>query len=288
MLQEDGRIITDNLPGRPDGGDPLADWLNYGHDVTTLVNRWQTLVNDIEREVRGRIAAAPAGPSRRKFPLPGKYNGKIGDPAATFLIQCENYFITEGTGWTGNYKIRWALQFLEDKAGPWAIQQLTRMETDLNAQGDPPRELRDWLRFKGFFATQFVDAGAVIQVKKKWRQAMTQTGSAKDYFAIMEPLIIKLGYDRDADHVVDQIFLGLKPHIRGHFATIEWTSFQEMKDAVVAYDEATFVQGPRKEGKKDFKGKGRKAPIAEASAVGTRRLSDQEWEMCKVKGLWQK
>ena len=44
MLQEDGRIITDDLPGRPDRGDPLADWLNYGHDVTTLVNRWKTLV----------------------------------------------------------------------------------------------------------------------------------------------------------------------------------------------------------------------------------------------------
>ena len=120
MLGEDGRIITDDPPQRPDAGDTLANWLNYGHDVTTLANRWQTLVNDVEREIRGRIvaapaaAAAPAGPSRRKFPLPGKYSGKIGDPAATFLIQCKNYFITEGTGWTGNYKIRWALQFLED------------------------------------------------------------------------------------------------------------------------------------------------------------------------------
>ena len=111
-----------------------------------------------------------------------------------------------------------------------------------------------------------------------------QTGSAKDYFAIMEPLIIKLGYDRDTDHVVDQVFLGPKPHIQGHFATIIWTSFQEMKDSVVAYDEATFAQGPRKEGKRDFKGKGKRAPIAEASTVGAKRLSDQEWEMCKVKG----
>ena len=144
MLQEDGRIITDNVPARPTRDDEMANWLNYGHDLMILVNRWQTMVNEVEGDIRRRIAApgqAPAGPSRRKFPLPGKYNGKIGDPAATFLIQCENYFVTEGTNWTGNYKIRWALQFLEDKAGPLAIQQLNRMETDLDVDRNLLREL---------------------------------------------------------------------------------------------------------------------------------------------------
>ena len=145
MLQEDRRIITDNFPARPMRDDDMATWLNFGHDVTLLANRWETLINEVEGNIRRQIAAPAAvpaaGPSRRKFPLPGKYNGKVGDPAATFLTQCENYFATEGTNWTGNYKIRWALQFLEDKAGPWAIQQLLRMENDLDENGNLPREL---------------------------------------------------------------------------------------------------------------------------------------------------
>ena len=146
MLQEDGRIIADDIPAKPTRDDGMANWLNYGHDLMLLAHRWETTIQEVEGNVRRQIAApaaaaAPGGSSRRKFPLPGKYNGKVGDPAATFLIQCKNYFVTEGTNWAGNYKIRWALQFLEDKAGPWAIQQLNRMESDLDADGNLPREL---------------------------------------------------------------------------------------------------------------------------------------------------
>jgi hypothetical protein len=292
QLGEDQLIITDEIPHRPDDrNSPLAEWLTHLHNMTTLAHRWDTVITAVREEaVRAKTASrrsatpAASSSSRRKFPLPGKYNGSLGDAATTFLVQCQNYFITEGANWQGNYKIRWALQFLEEKAGPWAMQQLKRMETDRDDDGDLPDELEIWAAFVDFFKTQFVDAGAVIQAKKKWRQAIVQTGSAKDYFALMEPLIIKLGYDRDMEHVIDQIFLGLKAHIRGHFATMVWSSFQEMKESVVAYDEATFNLGPRREGKKDFKGKVKKTPRAEASAVGTKRLTDQEWEMCKVKG----
>jgi hypothetical protein len=61
-----------------------------------------------------------------------------------------------------------------------------------------------------------------------------------------------------------------------------------MKTACIAYDEAYFTHNKRVDFK-DMKGKGKKTEKAQTAATGSgsvsKRLSDQDWEMCKVKGL---
>ena len=140
------------------------------------------------------------------------------------------------------YRVRWALQFLEGKAGPWAELQLRRMEEEKDDLGDPPQELEDWSRFVSFFKTQWYDSGAAINAQKKWKRGFNQTGSAKEYFAIIEQLVVKLKYNKDSAEVIDVAFEGLKQHIRTHFALEDWPSFQVMKENCIAYDEAYFAQ----------------------------------------------
>jgi hypothetical protein len=78
---------------------------------------YATRFDNEAKSVRGRIlagerasappvSAPPAQtPARRKFPLPGKFEGGIGDAAVTFLTQCQNYLRAEGRGWQSNYKV---------------------------------------------------------------------------------------------------------------------------------------------------------------------------------------
>jgi len=157
--------------------------------------------------------------------------------------------------------------------------------------GDLPMELDNWGEFVNFFKVQWYDSGSIINARKKWRRGVTQTGSAKVYFAILEQLIVKLGYDKDSAEVKDLCFEALKHHIQTHFALEIWPDFRTMKENSVAYDEAYFAQNQKtdKEYKdyKDFKGKGKKNQKAETAVItsGSKRLLDEDWEMCKVKGF---
>ena len=84
------------------------------------------------------IPPAPAAPAPRcaKTSVPSKYQGKRGDPAATFMTACFNYWQMEQQHFDNeNHYIRWVLQLLEGDAGPWAHRQLTRMEDERVATG---------------------------------------------------------------------------------------------------------------------------------------------------------
>ena len=118
--------------------------------------------------------AVPAA-GRLKIPLPTKFNGKTGDPAIAFLSGCLNYFNMAGVTalWDGNYKIRWALALMEDKAQRWAQNQLTRMATEVDAQGRiTADELREWNDFETFFRAHFFDHAEQIRLREKWAKAI--------------------------------------------------------------------------------------------------------------------
>jgi len=292
-----GTTPTTARPQTPDNQlATQAEWVQWAGDMHNHGEEWTIAVLQTRAEVAaarrtaaigGAAPAAPAAPQRRKFPIPGKYEGKVGDSAITFLTQCGNYITTEGRGWGEEYRIRWTLQLMEGKAGPWAELQLRRMVEELDDQGDPPPELQDYDLFVEHFKTQWYDQGARIANRRRWKEGISQTGSAREYFSLMEQLIVKLSYDQNSQEVLDIVQEGLKLHIRTHFALTVWRNFRTMKSECIQYDEAYYAQTRTKgEGRKQDKGKGKGTyKKAETSVMGTKRLSDEDWEMCKVKGF---
>jgi len=157
-------------PAPPDDYTEDGPRVQYVADLLAQATKWDNAVKRVRRRLQDKLARGTSVPppsgggsgSRRKFPTPGKYKGGIGDPAITFISQCQNYLQTEGRGWEGNDKVHWALQFLEGKAGPWAELQLRRMEEEIDGDGNEPQELREWNEFMNFFKTQWYDSGSII------------------------------------------------------------------------------------------------------------------------------
>ena len=185
--------------------------------------------------------SATPGPAKNhlKTPLPSKYNGKKGDNAVTFLAACNNYKIMQRDQFQNDRMlIRWALQQMEEDAGPWAVRQMQRLDTETDDFGDPPEELTNWTRFGEYFLTQFDNLGQVERAKAKWKDGMRQKGKAVDYFKEIETLLIRLKYPHNVMMTLNHIQSGLKPHIRTHFIGEEWTSLNQMKATIVPYDSA--------------------------------------------------
>ncbi len=109
--------------------------------------------------------------------------------------------------------VRWALQQMEEKAGPWSIRQLSQMDGELDDLGRPPKELRKWKDFGEFFLIQFGDPSLVEKARVKWKNGLSQTGKAVDYFEEVESIILHLNYPRDSEMMMDQVIAGLKIHI---------------------------------------------------------------------------
>jgi len=146
--------------------------------------------------------------------MPLKFNGKKGDPAFTFIAACNNYQVMKpGVFPTDAMCVRWALQQMEEKAGPWSIRQLSQMDGELDDLGRPPKELRKWKDFGEFFLIQFGDPSLVEKARVKWKNGLSQTGKAVDYFEEVESIILHLNYPRDSEMMMDQVIAGLKIHI---------------------------------------------------------------------------
>ena len=115
-----------------------AQRAQYIGDLYQHAAQWERISKNLTQRVTTELARAssippPATQNRRKFPQPGKYEGGLGDPAITFITQCQNYLATEGTTWPDQYRVRWALQFLEGKAGPWAEPPVYRKKPGFEA-----------------------------------------------------------------------------------------------------------------------------------------------------------
>ena len=102
---------------------------------------------------------------------------------------------------------------MEEGAGPWAVRQMQRMDTEPDDFGDPPAELSNWTKFGEYFLTQFNDPGQVERAKVKWKEGMKQKGKAVDYFKEIKNLLIRLKYPRDVTMTLDQVQAELKSHI---------------------------------------------------------------------------
>jgi len=240
-----------------------------------------------------------------KTPLPNKFDGKNGDPAFTFLAACNNYRIMKPNAFPNDIVfIRWALQQMEGKAGPWKVRQMMRMDEELDDQGNPPFELTDWKEFAEYFLTQYGDPGLIEQAKVKWKGGLNQRGKAVDYFEEIETVLLRLNYQRDSQQTLDQIIAGLKQHIRTHFIGKEWKSLNDMKKEVVPYDAAFWEINTRATGEKTQafansskatssttheRGKSQtpqiKAEVSKMGGTQRRFLPEDEFEYCKKNRL---
>jgi hypothetical protein len=149
------------------------------------------------RMARGTTTGTRTGGNRRaKGVVPSKYGGKRGDPCRTFLAGCKNYRAMEPGAFDNNQQlICWATQLCEDKAGPWAVRQMERMDNKIDSQNCPPRELRNWGGFLVIFRTQFNNPGLKDAARQKWREGFMQTGKVVDYFNEVEDIVLRLNYD---------------------------------------------------------------------------------------------
>ena len=213
-------------------GEEMAEWEKH-------LEKTKDRSRDVEIMHIQRSATPAATKNHLKTPLPSKYDGKKGDNAVTFLAACNNYKIMQRDQFQNNgMLIRWALQQMEEGAGPWAVRQMQRIDMETDDFRDPPAELSTWTKFGEYFLTQFNDPGQVERAKVKWKEGMRQKGKAVDYFEEIETLLIRLKYPRDATMTLDQIQAGLKSHIQTHFIGEEWTSLNQMKATIVPYDSA--------------------------------------------------
>ena len=127
--------------------------------------------------------------------MPLKYNGKKGDPAFTFIAACNNYQVMKpGAFATNAMCVRWALQQMEEKVGPWSIRQMSWMDEELDDHRRLPKELQKWKNFREFFLMQFGDPSLVEKARVKWKNRLSQTGKAIDYFKEVESIILHLNY----------------------------------------------------------------------------------------------
>ena len=80
-----------------------------------------------KEQLRQNLVGATPGPSNTiKTLMPLKYNGKKGDPAFTFIAACNNYQVMKpGAFLTDAMCVRWVLQQMEEKVGPWSIRQMS-------------------------------------------------------------------------------------------------------------------------------------------------------------------
>ena len=154
-------------------------------------------------------------------------------------MACNNYKIMQKDQFQNDRMlIRWALQQMEEGAGPWAVRQMQRVDIETDEFGDPPQELSNWTKFGEYFLTQFDNPGQVERARVKWKDRLKQRGKVVDFFEEIENLLLQLKYPRDLAMMLDQVMAGLKTHIRTHFIRETWTSLNQMKSTIVPYDSA--------------------------------------------------
>ena len=283
-------------------------------EIGEAIARIKSFLKDVQMNItqqekeqlrRNSVGATPGQSNSIKTPMPSKYNGKKGDPAFTFIAACNNYRVMKpGAFATDAMCVRWALQQMEEKAGPWSIRQMSRMDEELDDHGRPPKELRKWKNFGEFFLMQFGDPSLVEKARVKWKNGLSQTGKAVDYFEEVESIILRLNYPRDSDMTMDQIIAGLKVHIRTHFIGKTWGTLNEMKAEVIPYDAAhweinntksasertrTYASSGSKGAQTPERGKSQtpnvKTEVSKVSGSQRRFLPQEEFDYCKKNRL---
>ena len=192
----------------------------------------------------------------------------------------------------------WVLQLVEGDAGSWAHRQLTRMEQEQVGGRVTSRELQRIEPFFAMFNTHFGDEGLAERDRQRWANGIKQKGKAVTYFQEVEEVMIQLGYEHDSLQTLDQVFTGLKPHNHTHFISHRWTSFNEMKSAVILYNAGHWAIHSSDQGTTPgtthmtttwthnqsgqyTQGKSMMPQTAGVSKVFGCKLMDTEWKDCK-------
>ena len=264
----------------------------------------ETARNDANNIRQASLAATPGASSGGvKIPMLTKFEGKKGDSAFTFIAGCNNYHIMKPGSFTSDEVfIRWALQQMDEKAEQWAVRQMMRMDTELDNQGRCPKELRKWKNFCEYFLTQFGDPRLIEKAQVKWKNGLTQTGKAVNYFEEIESILLQLNYPRDSEMTLDQVIAGLKTHIHTQFIGRQWASLNDMKREIIPYDSAyweinkatgertkTNASGSKATNTTKDRGKSQtphvKTEIAKAGGTNRHFLPQEEFNYCKKNRL---
>ena len=174
------------------------------------------------------------------------------------------------------------------------------MEDERAASGRvTSRELRRVEVFFQMFNTHFGDEGLAERDRQRWANGIKQKGKAVTYFQEVEEVMIRLSYERNSLQTLDQVFTGLKAHNRTHFIGRRWTSFNEMKSAVILYDAGHWAihssdrgstpgmttTRPQDPSGQYTRGKSLTPQTAGVSKIMGRKLTDSEWKDCKENRL---
>ena len=214
--------------------------------AVSVLSRWHTMLLQQQMEiVRGEATRASAGPGtgpkRVKPPVPEKFDGRKGDTAMGLMAACNNFREMDPDAFASDtVAIRWALQLLMGNSNAWKVHQMSQIDEEKDVRGRPPREFRDWELFWRYFLAQFGDTSLVDKARWKWREGIEQKGRAVNYFEEVEACLLRLGYGRNDQMVLDQVYLGLKEQVKTHFIGRHWQSLNKMKEVVIPYDASLF------------------------------------------------
>jgi len=210
-------------------------------EITKGVSNWERALNTakVNRLKETLTKAGPPASTTHKMkpPLPQPFEGQKGDQALAFIAACSNYKILS-LSYLDNDEVmvRWTLQQTRGKANPWAAKQIRRLEEEKDYRGRAPKELRDWEKFVVFFLNTFGDPSLAEKARRQWMRGILQKEGSEQYFNRIEDITQRLSYNRDTKIVLDQVKMGLKPYLRTHFIKREWSTLNEMKQEVVAYE----------------------------------------------------
>jgi hypothetical protein len=93
-------------------------------ELTKALNAYDTKVGRTKMLKLEQALQARSATTARKIEIapPARYKGKRGDSAYTFMAGCKNYQAMDPGAFANDQNcIRWALQLMEEKAGPWVI-----------------------------------------------------------------------------------------------------------------------------------------------------------------------
>ncbi|CEL62896.1 hypothetical protein RSOLAG1IB_12595 [Rhizoctonia solani AG-1 IB] len=139
-----------------------------------------------------------------KFPKPNKFSGKK-EEALTFLMACNSYLDSKGTGVAEGDQINWVCQYLEGAALEWI--QPYRERFFLRKESVP--FLEDTKAFWAEFSKHFVDNNRDEKYRLKWNN-LKQTKSVQEYIKDFQQYSVVLNYSdailRDKFYDAQQVY----------------------------------------------------------------------------------
>jgi len=215
----------------PNLSQPHKIW-RKAFEIAKGISNWERALNAANNNQLKQTLSHKIKPS-----LPQPFEGQTGDQALAFIAACSNYKILSLSTLNNNeVMVRWALQQTWGKGNSWAVKQIQRLEQERDYRGRAPKELRDWGKFVVFSLNTFGDPSIAEKARRQWMRGIVQKGNAEQYFNKIEDITHRLSYNKDAKIILDQVKTELKPYLRTQFIKREWTTFNEMKQEVIAYE----------------------------------------------------